>query len=87
MSSKININPNNVKVGDRIRLIQIHDVHADVKEGDTGTVVELTTVTKDLQSNELNLVIWIKWDSNIKSRIALTEGVDQYAIIEKKEPK
>lgn len=83
MSSKININPNNVKVGDRIRLIQIHDVHADVKEGDTGTVVELTTVPKGLQSNELDLVMWIKWDSNSKSRIALTEGIDRYEFIER----
>ena len=36
----------------------------DVKEEDTGTVVELTTVPKSLQSNELDLVIWIKWDNN-----------------------
>jgi hypothetical protein len=82
-NSKSNLNPNNVKVGDRIRLIQIHDIHADVKQGDTGTVVELTTVPKGLQSNELDLVMWIKWDSNSKSRISLTEGVDQYEIIEK----
>ena len=36
----------------------------DVKEEDTGTVVELTTVPKSLQSNELDLDIWIKWDNN-----------------------
>jgi hypothetical protein len=47
----------------------------DVKEADTDTVVELTTVSKGLQINELDLVIWIKWDNN-KSRIALTEGID-----------
>ena len=47
----------------------------DVKEEDTDTVVELTTVSKGLQINELDLVIWIKWDNN-KSRIALTEGID-----------
>ena len=76
-----NINPNNVKVGDRIWLIRSHDIHADVREGYTGTVFDLTTVSKDLQSNELDLVIWIKWD-NSKSRIALTEGIDQYEIIE-----
>jgi ribosomal protein L2 len=79
---KNNINPNNVKVGDRIRLIHTHDIHADVKEGDTGTVFELTTIPKGVQINELDLVIWIKWD-NKKSRIALTEGIDQYEIIEK----
>jgi ribosomal protein L2 len=79
---KNNINPNHVKVGDRIRLIHTHDIHADVKEGDTGTVFELTTIPKGVQINELDLVIWIKWD-NKKSRIALTEGIDQYEIIEK----
>lgn len=79
---KNNINPNNVKVGDRIRLIHTHDIHADVKEGDTGTVFELTTIPKGAQIYELDLVIWIKWD-NKKSRIALTEGIDQYEIIEK----
>jgi hypothetical protein len=79
---KKNINPNDVKVGDRIRLIHTHDIHADVKEGDTGTVFELTTIPKGAQINELGLVIWIKWD-NKKSRIALTEGIDQYEIIEK----
>jgi len=47
----------------------------DVKEEDTDTVVELTTVSKGLQINELDLVVWIKCDNN-KSRIALTEGID-----------
>ena len=38
--------------------------------------------TKGSQSNELDLIIWIEWD-NGKSRTALTEGIDQYEIIEK----
>jgi sugar phosphate isomerase/epimerase len=41
VSKSKDINPNNIKVGDRIRLIHIHDIHADVKEGDTGTVFAL----------------------------------------------
>ena len=48
----------------------------------SGTVVGLSTVPKDSQSNELDLIIWIEWDHS-KSRVALTEGVDQYEIIEK----
>ena len=51
------INQNNIQVGDRIRLIHIHDVHADVGEGDTGTVLGLSTVPKGNQSNELDLII------------------------------
>ena len=48
----------------------------------SGTVVGLSTVPKGSQSNELDLIICIEWDHD-KSRIALTEGADQYEIIEK----
>jgi hypothetical protein len=82
LSNNKDINQNNIQVGDRIRLIHIHDVHADVGKGDTGTVLGLSTVPKGNQSNELDLIIWIEWDYN-KSRIALTEGADQYEIIQK----
>jgi hypothetical protein len=82
LSNRRDINPNSIQVRDRIRLIHIHDVHADVREGETGTVRGLSTVPKDSQSNELDLIIWIEWDHS-KSRVALTEGVDQYEIIEK----
>jgi hypothetical protein len=82
LSNHRDINPNGIQVGDRIRLIHIHDVHADVKEGETGTVRGLSTVPKGSQSNELDLIIWIEWDHG-ESRVALTEGVDQYEIIEK----
>ena len=82
MSNRRDINPDGVQVRDRIRLIHIHDVHADVREGETCTVRGLSTVPKDSQSNELDLIIWIEWDHS-KSRVALTEGVDQYEIIEK----
>lgn len=82
MNNRNNINPNDIQVDDRIRLIHVHDIHADVKESDTGTVIGLSTVPKDNQSNELVLIIWIQWDHS-KSRAALTEGVDQYEIIEK----
>ena len=43
---------------------------------------QLSTVPKDSQSNELDLIIWIEWDHS-KSRVPLTEGVDQYEIIGK----
>jgi len=41
-----NINPKNVKVGDRIRLIRSHDIHADVRQGYTGTIFDLTLYLK-----------------------------------------
>jgi hypothetical protein len=82
LSNSKDINPNNIHVGDRISLIHTHDIHADVKEGDTGTVLGLSTIPKGSQINELDLIIWIEWDHS-KSRIALTEVVDKYKIIEK----
>ena len=33
------------------------DVHAEVREGETGTVRGLSTVPKDSQNNELDLII------------------------------
>ena len=57
-------------------------IYMQMLDSDTGTVIGLSTVPKDNQSNELVLIIWIQWDHS-KSRSALTEGVDQYEIIEK----
>jgi hypothetical protein len=36
----------------------VHDIHADVKESDTGTGLGLSTVPKDNQNNELELIIY-----------------------------
>jgi hypothetical protein len=72
LNNRNNINPNHIQVGDRIRLIHVHDIHADVKESDTGTVLGLSTVPKDSQSDELDLIALIQWDHS-KSRAALTE--------------
>jgi hypothetical protein len=72
-----------MQVGEGIRLIDTHDVHADAVRNDaTGTVFGLSIGPKGSQSNELDLIIWIEWDHN-KSSIALTEDLDQYEIIEK----
>jgi hypothetical protein len=57
-------------------------IYMQMLKSDTGTVIGLSTVPKDNQSNELDLIIWIQWDHS-KSRAALTGGVDQYEIIEK----
>ena len=34
-----------MQVSDRIRLIHVHDVHADVKESDTGIVIGVINCT------------------------------------------
>ena len=53
MSNHRDINPNGIQVRDKIKLIHIHDVHAEVREGETGNVRGLSTVPKDSQNNEL----------------------------------
>jgi len=45
-NNKNNIKSNDVRVGDRIRLIHTHDIHAYVRKGDTGTILELSNVPK-----------------------------------------
>ena len=63
-------------------LVHTHDIRTDVKEGDTGTVIGLSTIPKGSQINELDLIIQIEWNGS-KSRVALTEGMNEYEIIEK----
>jgi hypothetical protein len=75
-NNKNNIKSNDIRVGGRIRPIHTDDIHTYVREGDTSTILELTTVPKGSHSNELDLIIRIEWD-NVKSRTALTEGIDQ----------
>ena len=49
MSNHRDINPNSIQVRDIIRLILIHHVHADIREGETGTVCGLSTVPKKVR--------------------------------------
>jgi hypothetical protein len=57
-------------------------IYMQMLKSDTGTVLGLSTVPKDSQSDELDLIALLQWDHS-KSRAALTEGVDRYEIIEK----
>ena len=62
----------NVKVGDRIKIIEMDDGLTKLEKGSKGTVKNID-VEQDL--------IWVDWDNGEK--IALIKGIDKYQVIKK----
>jgi hypothetical protein len=62
----------NVKVGDRIKIIEMDDGMSKLEKGSKGTVKNIDT-DQDL--------IWVDWDNGEK--IALIVGIDKYKVIKK----
>ena len=62
----------NVKVGDRIKIIEMDDGLTKLEKGSKGTVKNID-VEQDL--------IWVDWDNGEK--IALIKGIDKYKVIKK----
>jgi len=62
----------NVKVGDRIELLDINDTWTKLEKGSKGTV------TKIESDQEL---IWVNWDNGEK--LAILDGIDKYRIVKK----
>jgi hypothetical protein len=62
----------NIKVGDRIKIIEIDDGLTKLEKGSKGTVKNID-VEQDL--------IWVDWDNGEK--IALIIGIDKYKVIKK----
>jgi hypothetical protein len=63
----------NVKVGDRVEIIEIYDTWTTLKKGDKGTVEK---IEKDQD------LIWVNWDK--KEKLAIIDGIDKYKIIKKR---
>jgi len=61
-----------VKVGDRVKIIEMEDGLTALKKGSKGTVTNI--------DNEQDL-IWVDWDNGEK--IALINGIDKYKVIKK----
>ena len=61
-----------IKIGDRIELIEMNDTWTNLTKGSKGTILKID------ESQEL---IWVNWDNGEK--IALLDGVDLYKIIKK----
>ena len=61
-----------IKIGDRIELIEINDTWTKLEKGSKGTINKIDE-TQDL--------IWVNWDNGEK--LALLDGVDIFKIIKK----
>ena len=59
-----------IKIGDRIELIDINDTWTKLTKGSKGTVSKI---------NESQDLIWVDWDNGEK--IAILKDVDKYKII------
>ncbi len=66
-----------IKIGDRVRLIHSDNKFMLLKAGDLGTVWDITTFS--LMDEQQIRQIWIRWDNN--SRLALLEGIDRFEIV------
>jgi hypothetical protein len=61
-----------IRIGDRIELIEINDTWTNLKKGSKGIISKI---------DEKQDLIWVNWDNGEK--IALIDGVDIYKIINK----
>ena len=63
---------NDVKIGDRIELIETDDTWANIKKGSKGIIFNI---------EEDQDLIWVNWESGEK--LALIYGVDKFKVIKK----
>ena len=61
-----------VKVGDRIKIIEMDDSLTSLEKGSKGTVINI-----DFEQE----LIWVDWDNGEK--LALIIGIDKYKVIKK----
>jgi len=61
-----------IKVGDRVELLEMEDSFTNLQKGDKGTITEIE------EDQEL---IWVKWDNGEK--LALLIGIDKYRVVNK----
>jgi hypothetical protein len=71
-------NKEEVKIGDRIKLVHTDDKFAQLKPGDLGTVWEISIFNIEIDGKPVK-VVWISWDSG--SKFALIEGKDEFEIL------
>lgn len=69
---------NEVKIGDRIKLVHTDDKFVQLKPGDLGTVWDISIFNIETNGKPVR-VIWISWDSGTK--FALIEGNDEFEIL------
>ena len=63
---------NDIKIGDKIELIETDDSWTNLKKGSKGTIYKI---------EEDQDLIWVNWESGEK--LALINGVDKFKVIRK----
>lgn len=63
---------NDVKIGDRIELIETDDTFTRLRKGSKGTVFKI---------EEDQDLTWVEWDNGEK--LALIQGVDKFKVVKK----
>jgi Domain of unknown function (DUF4314) len=71
-------NKEELKIGDRVKLVHTDDKFAQLKPGDLGTVWDISIFNIEIDGKPVK-VIWISWDSG--SKFALIEGKDEFEIL------
>jgi Domain of unknown function (DUF4314) len=71
-------NKEEVKVGDRIKLVHTDDKFTQLKPGDLGTVWDISIFNIEKDGKPVR-VIWISWDSG--SKFALIEEKDEFEVL------
>ncbi len=66
------ISEKDVKLGDKVEILEINDTWSNLKKGSKGIV---TKVDEDQE------LFWVNWDNGEK--LALLIGIDRYRIIKK----
>jgi hypothetical protein len=64
-----------VVLGKRIELISTANLHADLRPGDRGRVVDVS----ELPYEDKPFKVWVLWDSN--SRLTILKGNDDYRMV------
>jgi len=67
-----------LKIGQRIKLVHTNDNSTQLKPGDLGTVWDISVLDIEIQGQPVK-VVWISWDSG--SRSTLIEGKDEFEIV------
>lgn len=70
-----------IDIGYRVRLIHTKDRYTKLRKDDTGTIIDICELPKEL---DRRLQIWVKWDKYPDYRFALVKGMSEYEVIERK---
>ena len=71
-------NKEEVKIGDRIKLVHADDKFTQLKPGDLGTVWDISIFNIEKDGKPVR-AIWISWDSG--SKFVLIEGKDEFEVL------